>query len=237
MLCVPPPEPYAPPELTRAALYTPFRWRGRSRITVKFLDGPPDVQAAVARIATGPESWNSACGLQVVFVDSGDSDIRITMQRGASWSYVGDYCTHIAQDMPTMQLGWAVTSSQTELQRVVLHEFGHAQIGLMHEHQSPVARIPWLIENVYSYYLATNGWSRAMVDSNVLTKFDGSVVETSEWDQLSIMHYSIPPSIVEGGVRIGGAMRLSPIDRVMAGVWYGLPPMQWRKTYMPQVVS
>lgn len=244
MLCIPPPplpttaeeQSSAANEPTYLALHTDYRWR-RKRVLVRFLDGEPELRARVASVVTGPEGWNSACGLQFEFVDRGPADVRVTFARGGSWSYVGTYCGYVPQEQPTMQLGWlSLDTNPVEVRRVTLHEFGHA-LGFEHEHRSPAARIPWDLEQVYDYYWRTNGWDRQMVDGQVLTPIDASVLEYTEWDSRSIMHYRIPTEIVLGGVELGGATTLSPIDRVMAGVWYGLPPVEWRRTFIPQVTG
>lgn len=239
-LCVPPPPLPTPAaaahEPTYLALNTDFRWR-QKRVAVRFLDGEPELRARVAAVVCGPEGWNSACGLQFAFVEAGEAEVRVTFARGGSWSYVGTYCRYVPQDLPTMQLGWlSLDTNPVEVRRVVLHEFGHA-LGFEHEHRSPAARIPWDMEQVYDYYWRTNGWSREKVDGQVITPIDPSVLEYTEWDHESIMHYRIPSEIVIGGVELGGATRLSLIDRAMAGVWYGLPPVQWRQTWLPVITK
>lgn len=136
-----PPIRFAAPEL---ALYTPARWDERRVLRVRFLDGDAGVQQRVAAIEAGPEGWNSASAMRFVFGDDANAEIRVTLQPGGSWSYIGTGCLGVARTQPTMALGWAWKSDDTELRRVWLHEAGHA-LGFDHEHGTALAlaTLPW----------------------------------------------------------------------------------------------
>jgi hypothetical protein len=58
-------------------------------------------------------------------------------------AYLGTEAQQIPASESTMNYGWPTPgSSDDELERVVLHSFGHAP-GLIHEHQNPNTPISW----------------------------------------------------------------------------------------------
>lgn len=225
-MCLPPPRPGQ----ARAVAHQVYIWRVR-RVGVRFLDGPTALQERVAAIVR--RHWNRACGLQFVFAQEEDAPVRVTFARGASWSYPGSMAAEMPITRPTMQLGWAINADADELQRVVLHEFGHA-LGLEHEHTHPGVRIPWDYEAVYAHYRKTNGWDRETVDGQVLTPLAREVARTTSYDRLSIMHYALPAALLTDAAWATGWNReLSAGDRAAVRQWYGPPPEQ--KTWLPLV--
>lgn len=69
-----------------------------------------------------------------------------------------------------MNFGWPTdVSSASEIQRVVLHEFGQA-LGLEHEHQHPVGGVTWKREVVESDLMsAQQPWTRKQIESNIFS--------------------------------------------------------------------
>jgi len=59
---------------------------------------------------------------------------------------MSDYASRISNPLrATMNFGWLTPDTEdSEYQRVVLHEFGHA-LGLLHEHQHPRPRFPGIV--------------------------------------------------------------------------------------------
>jgi hypothetical protein len=128
---------------TRAALLNEFKWSAGTTVRVRFLEGDPELQKRVQRVAeewTGPDMAN----LTWQFGDDPDADVRVAFEQGnGSWSYLGTMCQQIPAPEPTMNYGWLTPDSgDDELHRVVAHEFGHA-LGLIHEHQNPDTPIDW----------------------------------------------------------------------------------------------
>lgn len=123
-----------------------------------------------------------------------------------------------------MNFGWLTPATpQDELQRVVLHEFGHA-LGLIHEHQSPAAEIPWDTEAVYNIYAGPpNFWSRAEVDRNILARYSRMESNYTDFDPDSIMLYPIPPELTHGELVVGWNRTLSPTDRTGIRRFYPFP--------------
>ena len=92
-----------------------------------------------------------------------------------------------------MNFGWLTpTSTQQEVEEVVLHEFGHA-LALIHEHQHPEADIPWDRDTVIRELSGPpNNWDLATIELNVFQGFDRDQVRTTPYDPTSIMHYPFP---------------------------------------------
>ena len=103
-----------------------------------------------------------------------------------------------------MNYGWLNdASSDDEISRVTLHEFGHA-LSAIHEHQSPAANIPWDRDAVYAYYGAPpNSWTKEQIDRNIFAKYSATVTNASAFDPESIMLYAIPNSLTEGDYEVG----------------------------------
>ena len=125
-------------------------------------------------------------------------------------------------NQPTMNLqGFTMTTPEREYKRVVRHETGHS-LGFPHEHmrRALVARID--PQKAYAYFLQTYGWSKAMVDQQVLTPLpQGSFMGTPA-DQDSIMCYQLPGSITKDGLPIRGGVDIDVTDYRFASQIY--PP-------------
>lgn len=180
-----------------------------------------------AKIIAYAKQWETWANLKIQFVtDPLESEIRISVSPGGSWSYIGTSCLAISKSSPTMNFGWLKpTSSEEEYSRVVLHEFGHA-LGCIHEHQNPVVQIPWDVNAVYKYYMGSpNYWSKAQVDNNIFSKYSSGMTQFSNWDSKSIMHYAIPKELTGGQLEIPWNTVLSEIDKSFIGQIYpGVDP-------------
>ena len=69
-------------EKTRAALLKESKWGVGDRVTVRFLEGDPDLRRRVRNVA---EEWTGEkmANLSFRFVDSVPADIRIGFEQGA----------------------------------------------------------------------------------------------------------------------------------------------------------
>jgi len=195
----------------KITLTTGKMWANGRTICVRFLDGDPIIHKKVQAYA---KEWSKYCNIKFDFNNSPEAEIRITFKEPGYFSYIGTDSLLVHKDQPTMGLPLSLNTAESEFSRAVLHEFGHC-IGLMHEHVSPNVDIPWDKEAVYRYY--TNpihgGWSKEMVDHNVLAKLDPRTSIYSEFDPKSIMQFPVPNELTIGDFEIGWNTTLSEIDK------------------------
>lgn len=186
---------------TKAALAKESKWASGDKITVSFLDGDPNIQAKVKDAA---KKWVSPgpANLRLDFRnDTTDTLIRISFQFNGSWSTVGTTCRQVTDlTEPTMNYGWLTpNSTPAELERVVLHEFGHA-LGLIHEHQNPAGGIDWNRENVIRDLSGPpNNWPLDVIEHNMFAAHAAHETNFTETDPDSIMMYPIPASWTMNG--------------------------------------
>lgn len=195
----------------RLALEKGKFWTNGQTLKVKFLSGSNSQKEFVKKTCV---EWSLYANLKFEFVESGQSDIRITFDEGdGAWSYVGTDCSDIPQNQPTLNLGWVDKG-------VVLHEFGHA-LGCIHEHQNPNEAIQWNEKQVVKDLSGPpNYWSYDMIKHNVLDRYQSSEVEASPVDSKSVMMYPIPASWTLNGVGYSGGEELSQVDKDFIGMIY-----------------
>jgi hypothetical protein len=200
------------------------------RLTVSFMETTAaDLRA---RILRHMNAWTRTGCIEFVETRSA-GDVRISRGPGGYWSYLGTDIRLIPQNRPTMNLqNFTMNTPETEFVRVVRHEAGHT-LGFPHEHmrRELVARID--PQKAYAYFLSTQGWSRQMVDQQVLTPLDQASVIGTAADQDSIMCYQLPGSITRDGLPIRGGRDINQTDYAFAGRIYprvvkdmGLPAKQ-----------
>jgi len=209
---------------TEAALMKYRMWANGQTIRVKFMNGDSYLQSKVIQYSS---QWLQYVNLKLQFVQPEEAaDVRVAFNWNGdpgSWAYVGTDCKYIPEDMPTMNYGWLnQNTSEAEFSRVILHEFGHV-LGLIHEHQSPSATIPWDTEKVYQYYQTTQGWGPETVDANIFFRYDRSQTNFSNFDSKSIMLYAVPSTLTTNGFSTSTNYRLSDVDIYFTGQMYPYP--------------
>ena len=208
---------YAPapgsPGADKAALQKASKWDAGEIITVSFLDGDPAVQSRVRAVAqewTAPGMANLTLSFRR---DTTDTDIRISFQFVGSWSVVGKTCRNVPAPKATMNYGWLTpASTDDELRRVVLHEFGHA-LGLIHEHQNPAGGINWDRPAVIADLSGPpNNWDLPTIEFNMFTPHVAAETNFTALDPTSIMMYPIPAHWTTDGFSSDLNTDLSPTD-------------------------
>ena len=198
-------------------------WKAGETLRVSWLGGDASLDDRVKRHA---QKWCEYGNIVFEFLPyvqgrCPEAEIRVAfVPNNRSWSYIGTQALHIQdQCMPTMNFGWlTAASSEEEVRRVVLHEFGHA-LGCIHEHLHPKEGIPWDRPAVYAYY-AQQGWSSKDVDNNLFTKYGESMINGSDYDPLSIMHYQIVAALRLDRQATPQNTELSAMDKAHIQVLY-----------------
>ena len=202
----------------RAALRRDAKWPPGAVISIAFLDGDPILQQRVKETAL---QWTAVglARLRFEFRAAPPALVRISFQHQGSWSAIGTTCRQVTdQTEPTMNFDKLTKrSSQTELKRVVLHEFGHA-LGLVHEHQSPEAEIHWNRDRVFEDL--SFRWSTDKIEENVFQAYAKKETNYTALDPRSIMNYPIPSSWTVDGFSLGLNRELSPIDKAFIHAQY-----------------
>nr|ABK97392.1 metalloprotease [uncultured bacterium] len=214
------PVPTPPPTVDAVMLFRK-KWRDGKILRVHFMDGDPDVHRKVEEVA---HTWSRHANVRFKFVDDPAADIRISFTQPGSWSYLGTDALRIARSQSTMNFGWLTPRSpDSEYNRVVIHEFGHA-LGLVHEHQNPDNGIPWNKPAVYEYYSGPpNNWSKEQVDTNLFQQYSEDQVRFTGFDRESIMLYPIPNEFTVGDFEVGWNRDLSADDKEFIGRMYPKP--------------
>ena len=184
-------------------------WQPGMTLRVKFLKGDPEVRK---RVMDAASEWARYANLRFEVVNQGDAELRVGFDQGGSWSYIGkdslDDPAGPAHDQPGLV---DPESTDQEVRRVVIHEFGHA-LGLAASQQSPIAAIPWDKKAAYAYY-GKMGWDRKTVDANIFSKYDPSQVTYGPPDPYSIMYHPIPKEATGGKFEIVQGNELSEGDK------------------------
>jgi len=169
--------------------------------------------------------WQQFANINITFADDPDAEIRISFQADAgSWSAIGNDClisSYFPAYQPTMNFGWLRDDTDdTEYERVVVHEFGHA-LGCIHEHQSPTEDLKWNADAVYQAFSGPpNYWSKDEIDHNILQKYSPEGISATSFDTDSIMLYQFDGSLFTDGVGTPLNTHLSDKDKGMIAQMY-----------------
>ena len=166
-----------------------------------------DLSPRLAIIKIVKERIIPIVGLNIFFVETGDSDVRVSFDTSSgSWSLVGTDCKNIKDDNEaTINFGWLDVST-------IIHEFGH-MLGMIHEHQSSFNNyIKWDVPVVMKWAKNTQGWTSDMVNENIIQRYDSTTLNGTDFDKCSIMLYFFPASLTINNIGTNQNNRLSSND-------------------------
>lgn len=181
-------------------------------LRARFLNGTPKQRQFVERFTL---IWTAYANIRFEFGDDQDAEIRVSFKEPGSWAYQGTDALTIPPTEPTANFGWINDDTPaTEADFTILHEFGHV-LGLYHEHQNPLAKIPWKKDVVYKAYDGPpNYWDHATVDHLLFNKYDRKFFPFEKpFDPGSIMAFPIPSEFTDGDFEIGQNRTLSQGDK------------------------
>jgi hypothetical protein len=187
-----------------------------------------------SNVVKAGEMWRDYANINFEWVGETDrAMVRIAfMEKQGSWSYLGKDALSIPHTRPTMNYGWfSKDTPWQEFRRTTVHEFGH-MLGMIHEHQSPVATIQWNKEKVYKAYADSMGWTREMVDTQLFTRYKEVETQHSDFDPDSIMCYHIARELTIDGFTNGWNTDLSRLDKLWAGIIY---PGKKHNVWLPEI--
>jgi hypothetical protein len=173
---------------------------------VAFWDGSDSQKKTVETLAS---KWLAGdLGKLIAFkfgVELADAQISITFNTDRNSSLIGRQSRNSAKTSPSMKLG-------QQVERTICHEFGHA-LGLKHEQGHPGLKINWNKARVYAD-MEEQGWTKAMVDTNVFQKFSAAFICAGDPDPnlKSIMLYPIPSRWTTDNFSIGQNSSISEGD-------------------------
>jgi len=214
-----------PVHVARMALINQKKWKDGCNLRCRFLDGDDFQKGKVKEKA---QIWQQYANITIGFVNDPDAEVRISFQADpGSWSAIGNDCLvagYFPAYQPTMNFGWLRDDTDdTEYERVVVHEFGHA-LGCIHEHQQPNENLPWKVDAVYAAFSgAPNYWTKDEIDENVLEKYSPKGVSATQFDPQSIMLYQFDGSLFTTGAGTPLNTHLSDLDKKMIAEMY--PPL------------
>ncbi len=210
----------APVPVERLVARIGKKWHNGRVLKIRFLEGDPVLHQ---RIIDAAQEWTQYANIGFDFGDRPGAEIRISLNPTASSeSTIGTDALRVANPLPTMNLAVTTASAGSVVRTTALHEFGHA-LGLMHEHQSPVAGIPWDVPAVYAYYAANGGSTPDEVDANVLRKLEKTRTQYSEFDPASIMVYPVDDALTLGTYSIPWNTVFSENDKLWIARMYPRP--------------
>lgn len=179
-------------------------------LKICFKDGDAEL---IKRVMLKAREWEPIAKIKFELVGYYDQpDIKISFLGVGCWSFIGNDAIN---EKTSMNLGWIDNkTSDAELSRVVLHEFGHV-LGLVHEHCLVDGNpIEWKKDKVYGFYRAEpNKWSDEEIDENIFKRYENTELIGGVYDPTSIMIYGIPKELLESGKEIKWNQTISKGDK------------------------
>ena len=208
-----PPNDLGPGKGTKVLIDLDRAWPTGQPIIVKFLNGQNDpwarqVQQKVRRDRTDlvrlRESVDAVRRQRSLSHDRQFpailGPVRAAHGAGTFNCFLGTDCFKLKNQVQSMNLIFSAAMQQypadfreSEFQRLVLHEFGHA-LGMIHEHQRPDRDVVF-VQALFSYAQTNWGWNADIVRQQILQKEILKNLVGTVFDEESIMMYEYPQGI------------------------------------------
>ena len=209
---------------TRALADNYKLWDNGKVLYGKFL-GNGGSQKIREKVKKAAKEWEKYANITFNFIESGDAHIRVLLTNvGGCNSKLGTDALTVDPNEKTMNIDTNFFYNYGQLFDILLsstiqHEFGHA-IGLLHEHYYK-NKVPWNKEVVYKEAAQSpNNWSKATVDYQIFSQFDGIYTNGFQYDKLSIMHYGFPARWTLNNIEIKPNYVISEKDKETVGLLY-----------------
>jgi hypothetical protein len=207
--------------VSRGAIQSGKAWPNGTTLTVSFINGQSNFHDAVQEHV---KKWEDCANLHFNFVGFRDMSAMIRVSFEPPFTTLGQFNSLLGQDAlssapgrPTMNLGFLPGTDPLEIQRLILHEFGHT-LGFIHEHQTPDSGITFKIPQVYPYF-ARFGFSESDVQTQILDRYTNTQISnTNGYDPDSIMLYQFPAEIADPPTK--NNQMLSVKDKALAASTY-----------------
>lgn len=204
----------------KAALPRGVNWENGTVLDVCFLNGTSGLRGAVEHHI---KTWEEHGNIRFRMSTSAKAPVRVSFDSTGLTApnqfdaLLGKTCLNGNPAMSTVNLGFVPGTPESEIRRLILHEFGHV-LGLIHEHQSPAGGIQFK-PNVYQWFKDNAGWDASVVRSQVLSRFSQSeMLNSTSFDPRSIMCYYFPAEVAEPPTFLNTI--LSPTDILFIGQVY-----------------
>ncbi|KAK8123190.1 hypothetical protein PG984_011860 [Apiospora sp. TS-2023a] len=203
----PPARPLPLPPKRRVFCYHRIRFLNGSRAEREFVKAVVKKHinslSVPIRFVFMPDSYRGPSTVRINFVDSGASFSRLGLCNVNPWGAE-----------PTMTLNMLWPPEPAELERDVLHEFGHA-LGLQHQHQHPDCRLKWN----RSELKRRHGCDDSVLQTDIYDKFPCPF--STAYDPDSVMHYQVAVGDAHGLTEpINPEIRFSPGDELRIRLMY-----------------
>lgn len=188
----------------RSVIVTAYLWPANYRLSICFSGGSRGLRHRIVSVMQARWPLETLTNGALAYGDSFSkvpscypwtvADIHVGFLSGPDGGYWSDIGTESREDRPSMNFEGFDTQPPPSLEfdRIVAHEFGHA-LGLHHEHQSPHAPdCKWAYNVIRTkYQWASDADMHANLDKlkNALNSSGRWEYQTSDYDQLSLMHY------------------------------------------------